>query len=103
VRGPRSTLYEALETATGAQDEPLTVIISTQAPTNNDLLSILIDDALAGHDKRTVVSLYTSPEEADPFSEATIKKANPAYGHFLNPKEVKSMAQDAKRIMRWLP
>ena len=31
VRGPRSPLYEALETATAAQANPLSVIISTQA------------------------------------------------------------------------
>jgi phage terminase large subunit-like protein len=98
VRGPRSTLYEALETATGAQEEPLTVVISTQAPTDGDLLSILIDDALAGHDKRTVVKLFTAPMTADPFSERTIKKANPAYGEFLNAREVRAMAQDAKRM-----
>ena len=53
VRGARSALFEALETATGAQQDPLTIIISTQAPNDNDLLSILIDDALAGHDPRT--------------------------------------------------
>ena len=46
VRGPRSSLYEALETATAAQASPLSIIISTQAPTDADLLSILIDDAL---------------------------------------------------------
>jgi phage terminase large subunit-like protein len=45
VRGPRSELYEALETAVGAQENPLSLIISTQAPTENDLLSVLIDDA----------------------------------------------------------
>ena len=39
IRGPRSSLYEAMETATAAQEEPLTVIISTQAPTDADLLS----------------------------------------------------------------
>jgi len=37
VRGPRSPLYEALETATGAQESPLSIIISTQAPTDADL------------------------------------------------------------------
>ena len=67
VRGPRSALYEALETATGAQQDPLTIIISTQAPNDNDLLSILIDDALAGHDPRMICRLYTAPLEADPF------------------------------------
>jgi len=45
VKGPRHSLYEALETATGAQEAPLSIIISTQAPNDSDLLSILIDDA----------------------------------------------------------
>jgi hypothetical protein len=53
LSGPRSELYEALETATAAQEDPLTIVISTQAPTDADLLSILIDDAKAGHDPRT--------------------------------------------------
>ena len=57
VRGPRSPLYEALETATGAQESPLSIIISTQAPSDVDLLSVLIDDAQAGHDPHTVVKL----------------------------------------------
>jgi phage terminase large subunit-like protein len=98
VKGDRSELYEALETATGAQEHPLSVIISTQAPTNSDLLSILIDDALAGHDPCTVVSLYTAPMDDDPFIKETIKLANPAYGDFLNAKEVMMMADKAKRM-----
>jgi phage terminase large subunit-like protein len=98
VKGPKSELYEALETAVGAQANPLSVIISTQAPTDADLLSVLIDDALAGHDPRVVVSLYTAPLDADPFSEKTIKLANPAFGDFLNPTEVVAMAEDARRM-----
>jgi phage terminase large subunit-like protein len=98
VRGPRSPLYEALETATGAQVDPLTIIISTQGPTDADLLSILIDDALAGHDPRTVVSLHTAPPELDPFDVETIRIANPALGTFLNEREVLAMAADAKRM-----
>jgi phage terminase large subunit-like protein len=98
VRGPRSPLYDALETSTGAQESPLSIIISTQAPTDGDLLSILIDDALTGEDPRTIVSLYTAPIEDDPFTEETIKKANPAYGNFLNPGVVLEMASTAKRM-----
>jgi phage terminase large subunit-like protein len=98
VRGPRSELYEALETATGAQENPLSIVISTQAPTESDLLSVLIDDAKAGHDPRVVVSLYTAIMDADPFSEEAIKQANPAYGDFLNATEVKAMAEDARRM-----
>ena len=95
VRGPRSPLYEALETATGAQENPLSIIISTQAPTDADLLSVLIDDALAGHDPRTVVKVYSAPTDLPPFDEATIRLANPAFGTFLNAQEVLSMANAA--------
>jgi phage terminase large subunit-like protein len=98
VHGPRSELYEALETAVAAQDAPLSLIISTQAPTDADLLSVLIDDALAGHDPRVIVSLYTAPQEDDPFAEETIRKANPAFGDFQNPVEVLAMAEDARRM-----
>jgi phage terminase large subunit-like protein len=98
VRGPRSPLYEALETATGAQESPLSVIISTQAPSDVDLLSVLIDDAQAGHDPHTVVSLYTAPIDLDPFDEDTIRLANPAFGTFLSAKEVMAMAKDAQRM-----
>ena len=98
VRGPRSPLYEALETATGAQESPLSIVISTQAPTDADLLSVLIDDAQGGHDPHTVLSLHTAPAELDPFDEATIRLANPAFGTFLNAREVLAMAQDAKRM-----
>jgi phage terminase large subunit-like protein len=98
VRGPRSSLYEALETATAAQEEPLTIIISTQAPTDSDLLSVLIDDAMAGHDPATVLRLHTAPKDLNPFDEETIKLANPALDVFMNKKEVKAMAEDARRM-----
>ncbi len=98
VRGPRSELYEALETATGAQDGPLSIVISTQAPNDGDLLSVLIDDALTGADPRVVVSLYTAPDDVDPFSDKAIKAANPAFGDFQNADEVRAMAADARRM-----
>ena len=98
VKGPRSELYEALETATGAQEAPLSIVISTQAPTDADLLSLLIEDGLTGADPRVVVSLYTAPMEADPFSEAAIKAANPAFGDFQNATETLAMAEDARRM-----
>jgi len=98
VRGPRSELYEALTTASASQLAPLQLIISTQATNDSDLLSILIDDALAGHDPRVICNLYSAPPDADPFAIATIKLANPALGNFQNPDEVLAMAADAKRM-----
>lgn len=98
VKGPRSELYDALESAVGAHENPLSIVISTQAPTDGDLLSILIDDALAGHDPRTVCMLHTAPITDDPFTEETVRKANPAFGDFLNKTEVMAMADDARRM-----
>lgn len=98
VRGPRSELYEALETASGAQDAPLSIVISTQAPTDADLLSVLIDDAKDGKDPRTKLWLYTASEDLDPFSEEAIKAANPAYGDFQNAEEVRDQAEAARRM-----
>lgn len=98
VRGPHSELYEALETASAAQEEPLSVVISTQAPTEADLLSVLIDDAVASNDDRVRLFLWTADIEADPFVESTIRQANPAFGDFQNAEEVLAMAQDARRM-----
>lgn len=98
VKGPISELFNAVENAMGAHDDPMSVIISTQAPTDGDLLSIIIDDALAGYDPRVVISLYTAPMDIDPFSEEAIRAANPAFGDFLNAKEVLKQAEDAKRM-----
>lgn len=98
VRGPRSELFEALETAAGAQESPLSIVISTQAPTDADHLSLLIDDATAGGDPRTVVKLYTADENLDPFSDEAIRQANPHFDVFMNKKEVRSQAETARRM-----
>lgn len=98
VRGPRSELYEALETACAAQDDPLSLVISTQAPTDADLFSILIDDAASNEDKKTKLFMHSAPIEDDPFSVETIKKANPAFGDFQNADEVLATANSAKRM-----
>jgi phage terminase large subunit-like protein len=99
VRGPRSAMYEALETATAAQANPLSIIISTQAPTDADLLSVLIDDAMAGHDPHTVIRFDHTPLDVeDPFSEKAIRAANPGFDVFMNQAEVKGMAENARRM-----
>jgi len=98
VKGPRFELYEALETASAAQESPLSIVISTQAPTDSDLLSLLIDDALTGSDPRIKVELCTAPLDMDPFSEEAIRAANPHFDDFMNKEEVFKQASDAKRM-----
>jgi phage terminase large subunit-like protein len=98
VRGPRSELYEALETASAAQEEPLSIAISTQAPTDADLLSLLIDDGLTGADPRVKVELYSASMDIDPFSEEAIRAANPHFDELMNKEEVFRQAEDARRL-----
>jgi phage terminase large subunit-like protein len=98
VKGPRSALYEALETGSAAHDDPLSVVISTQAPTDADLLSTLIDDAKRGGDPRVKLWLYTADIEGEAFTEDAIRAANPAFGDFQNAEEILALANDAKRM-----
>jgi phage terminase large subunit-like protein len=98
VRGSRSELYEALETASAAQEAPLSIVISTQAPNPDDLLSVLIDDAATGADPETRLFLYTAPLDLDPFGDEALEAANPAFHSFMNANEVRKLAQDAKRM-----
>lgn len=98
VKGPRSELYEALETAAAAQEAPLSIVISTQAPTDADLLSILIDDARRGEDPRVKCVLYSAPPELDPFSDEAIRAANPHFDVFMNKDEVRAQAEKARRM-----
>jgi phage terminase large subunit-like protein len=98
VKGPKSQLYEALETATAAQEEPLSIIISTQAPTDADLLSVLIDDAAKERNPRVVLRFQTASPDLDPFSVEAIREANPAFDLFMNQDEVLEMAEDARNM-----
>jgi phage terminase large subunit-like protein len=105
VRGPRSALYEALESACSAHDAPMSIIISTQAATDADLLSVLIDDAETQADPRTKLVLYKAVTEdetgnniLDPFGDVAIRQANPHFDVFMNQTEVRDQAEKAKRM-----
>lgn len=98
VKGPRSELYDALETSMGAQAWPLSVILSTQAPTDADLLSTLIDDAARGSDPQSKLFLFAADRDDDPYVEATWRKANPALGDFRSLPELAEAAERAKRM-----
>lgn len=99
VRGPTSPLYDMLESATAAQQDPLSIVISTQAPNDNDLLSILIDDAQKGGDPKTVLRFNYAPEDLDPFSIEAIEAANPAFNAgIMNKDEVLDMQEQARRM-----
>ncbi|MBN7758974.1 terminase large subunit [Nitratireductor aquimarinus] len=91
-------LLENLRTAMGKRKAALGMVISTQAPTDDHPLSMLIDDALEGHDSSIVIDLRSAPLDADPFSRETIKQCNPAAGVFLDLDDVVKEAEQARRV-----
>lgn len=98
VRGPKDDFVEALETAQGAYDDAMQIVISTQAPTDADMLSIWIDDAISSGDPHTVIELHSAPEEAKLLDQKAWRKANPALGTFRSEIEMASMAEKAARM-----
>lgn len=98
VRGPRSEFFDAIETSQGAHDEPLLIIISTQAANDGDLLSMIIDDTLEGHDPQAVCDLYTAPKDCDLMDKDAWRAANPAMGKFLTEESIRNQAQKAVRM-----
>jgi phage terminase large subunit-like protein len=98
VRGERSELYDALETAMGGHAEPLSIVISTQAPGAADLLSMLMDYATTGADPRQKLILFAA-DETDPIDdEAVWRKANPALGDFLSLSELRGLSEKAVKM-----
>ena len=108
VRGPRSDFIDAITTSQGAHENPLLIVISTQAATDADLLSLWIDDALSGADKKTVCHLHAAPKDCELTDAEAWKAANPAMGLFRSLEDVREQAQQAQRLpsaeatFRWL-
>lgn len=98
VRGSKDAFVEALETAQGAYDDGLKFVISTQAPTDADLLSIWIDDAVRSDDPHTVCMVYSADEDAELSDAAQWEKANPAIGSFRSRVELEQAAEKAQRM-----
>ena len=98
VKGPTSPFLEAILTSQGAHEEPLQVFISTQAASDADFLSIMIDDAVRSGDKKTVCHLYAADEECDLLDKKQWKKANPALGLFRSEADLKEQLLQASRL-----
>jgi phage terminase large subunit-like protein len=98
VRGPNSEFIDAITTSQGAHQNPLILVISTQAPNDGDLLSIWIDDALKNKDKRIVCHLYAADADCELDDPSQWQKSNPALGVFRSLEDVQSQAEKAKRM-----
>lgn len=98
VKGPRSDFIEAITTSQGAHEEPLIIYLSTQAPTDADLLSIMIDDATNNQDPHTVCHVYAAPAECDLMDKEAWAMANPGLGLFRSEKDLEEQMKEAVRL-----
>jgi phage terminase large subunit-like protein len=96
-------LYDAMDSALGARAEPLMLVISTQAANDIAPMSQLIDYGLRCQrgeirDKAFHLTLYSAPDDADPWSKRTWKQANPALDDFRSLSDVERLASQAQRM-----
>jgi len=98
VKGPQDDFVDAIITSQGAYDNPLLIVISTQAPTDADMLSIMIDDAERSQDPSIVCHVYRAPEDCELDEEAAWAAANPAMGLFRSKADIADKAEKAMRM-----
>lgn len=102
-QAPKRDLFEALDTAMGARDDPLMVAISTQAADDHHLLSELIDygkkvNAGEVDDASFHLTFFGADLDDDPWNPSTWAKANPALGDFRSLSDVERQAAQAQRV-----
>lgn len=98
IVGPKSDFIAAIETGSGAHENPLICYISTQAANDSDYFSIIIDDAKNSKDPRIVCHVYEADADCDLMDEKQWKKANPALGKFRSIDDVREQAKQASRM-----
>ena len=98
VRGPQSDFVDAITTSQGAHAAPLLLVISTQAASDADLLSVWLDDAARSSDPRIVSRVYAAPEGCDLLDESAWKAANPALGLFRSEDDLREQLRQAQSM-----
>lgn len=97
------TLLDNLMEGMGKRRETLGVVISTQAASDDHPLSELIDDGLSGMDPSVYVQLICVPPDADIFDDEELKKANPAWGRYLDVNDLLRSKERARRMPGFEP
>jgi phage terminase large subunit-like protein len=103
AQAPKRTMYDMLMTSLGSQIEPLMLVISTQAPANDHILSELIDygaklESGELFDPTFTSHCYRADEDCDLLDEAQWHKANPALGDYRDLEEMRSTMRRAKEV-----
>jgi len=103
VRGPSDPFVSTLQTAQGAYENAMQLIISTQAPTDVDMLSQMIDAQRENPDPHIVCHVYEAPADAALDDEDGWRAANPALGVFRSLTDMRKLCAKAKATPSFEP
>ena len=98
IKGSSSPFVEAITTSQGAHESPLLIAISTSSPSDADLWSMWIDDAIKSGDVHTIAHEYKADQECDILDEEQWQKANPALGLFRSKNDLEQQLSQASRL-----
>jgi len=101
-------LFDVLRTSLGKREQPLLLVIGTQSPRAENIMSELVD--YAGRIETGEIEdasfhgkVYAVPDDADPFDPANWPLANPALGKFRSAREMQEEATRAQRMPTFEP
>jgi len=95
VVGPTDKFVSAITSAQGAYENPLLIAISTQAPTDADMLSVWIDAQRNAPDPRVVCHVYEAPKDCGLDDRKAWAAANPAMGKFRSVGDIEKQCRQA--------
>ena len=104
----RRELFDVLRTSLGKRREPMLLVIGTQSPHAENVMSELVD--YAGRIETGEIedasfhgAVYAVPDDADPFDPTNWPLANPALGKFRSAREMAEEAERARRMPTFEP
>lgn len=98
IVGPDSDFTNMLDSRQGSWDDALRLNISTQAPSDMDYFSLILDSAEREEDPNTVCHLYAAEKDCDILDQTQWDRANPGLGIFRSRKDLEMLARKAVQI-----
>lgn len=98
VTGPTDDFVAALTSAQGSYTNPLLIAISTQAATEQDMLSIWISAQKNAPDPRVVCRVYEAPADCALDDKKAWAAANPGLGVFRSISDVEKQCKAAMEM-----
>lgn len=98
IVGPTSEFTDMLESRQGSHDDALFIIVSTQARSDADYLSMAIDNAIRTQEKTTVCHLYAAEKDCDLMDRKQWYVANPGLGKFRSIADLEKNMREATQI-----